>query len=40
MDSGPPNFQRVILGVKTHGIEGFFISLKSSWNVDVQNGLA
>jgi len=35
-----PNFQRAISGVKTHWIETFLISLKSSWNVDVSNELA
>jgi hypothetical protein len=29
------NLQKVIAGVKTHRIEEFFISLESSWNVDV-----
>jgi len=29
----------VITGVKTHWIDTFHISLESSWNVDVRNGL-
>ncbi len=29
------NFQKVIVRVKTHWIEEFFISLESSWNLDV-----
>jgi hypothetical protein len=37
---GLPNFQRAISGVKTQWLEEFFISLKSPWNVNVQNGLA
>jgi hypothetical protein len=37
--NGFPNFQRAIAGVKTHWIENLFISLESSWNVDVWNGL-
>jgi hypothetical protein len=32
-----PNFQRAIVGVKTHHIEEFFISLKRYWNLDVLN---
>jgi hypothetical protein len=32
--------QSLIAGVKTPRIEVFFISLESSWSVDVQNGLA
>jgi hypothetical protein len=32
---GPLNFQRAITGVKTHWIEEFLISLKSSWNINV-----
>jgi hypothetical protein len=32
---GLPKFQRTIVEVKTHWIEEFLISLKSSWNVDV-----
>jgi len=32
--------QNVIIGVKTPRIEVFFIPLKRSWSVDVQNGLA
>jgi len=38
--NGFPNFQRAIIGVKTHWIEKFLISLESSWNLDVWNGLA
>jgi hypothetical protein len=38
--NGLSNFQRAIEGVKTHWIETFLISLESSWNVDVWNGLA
>jgi hypothetical protein len=34
------NLQRAIKRVKTHWIEAFLISLKSSWNLDVWNGLA
>jgi len=34
------NVQRTVSCVKTHWIENFFISLKSSWNVNVWNGLA
>jgi hypothetical protein len=37
--NGLPNLQRVIIRVKTHWIEMFFISLKRSWNIDVWNGL-
>jgi len=29
------SFQRAIVGAKTHWVENFFISLKSSWNLDV-----
>jgi hypothetical protein len=32
--NGFPNFQRVIVAVKTHWIEDFLIPLKNSWNVD------
>jgi hypothetical protein len=32
---GLPKFQREISGVKTQWLETFFISLESSWNVDV-----
>jgi hypothetical protein len=32
---GVLNFQRGILGVKTHLIKEFFMPLESSWNVDV-----
>jgi hypothetical protein len=35
-----PKTQSLIAGVKTPRIEMFFISLESSWSVDVQNGLA
>jgi hypothetical protein len=38
--NGLLNLHRVIAGVKTHWIEEFLISLESSWNLDVQNGLA
>jgi hypothetical protein len=38
--SGLPKIQNVIAGVKTPCIEVFFIPLKRSWSVDVQNGLA
>jgi hypothetical protein len=37
---GLPNVQRAITRVKTNWIETFFISLESSWNLDVLNGLA
>ncbi len=37
---GLSNLQRTIAGIKTNWIEEFLISLKSSWNVDVWNGLA
>jgi hypothetical protein len=37
---GLPKFQRAIAGVKTQWLATFFISLESSWNVDVWNGLA
>ncbi len=30
--NGLPNFQKAIVGVKSHWIENFLISLKSSWN--------
>jgi len=29
------NFQKVIAGVKIHWIDDFFISLESSWNINV-----
>jgi hypothetical protein len=29
------NFQRVFAGVKTQGLEEFFISMESSWNIDI-----
>jgi hypothetical protein len=35
-----PKTQSLIVGVKTPCIEVFLISLKRSWSVDVQNGLA
>ncbi len=38
--NGPLNFQGTIAEVKTHWIDKFFISLESSWTVDVWNGLA
>jgi hypothetical protein len=38
--NGLPNLQTEILGVKTHYIKEFLISLKSSWNLNVWNGLA
>jgi hypothetical protein len=34
------NFQMIISRVKTHWIENFLIPLKSSWNLNVLNGLA
>jgi hypothetical protein len=37
---GLSNFQRPIAGIKSHWIETFLISLESSWNVNVWNGLA
>jgi hypothetical protein len=37
---GFPKLQRAISEVKTQWLVAFFKSLKSSWNVDVQNGLA
>jgi hypothetical protein len=37
---GLSNFQKAIIGVKTHWIEEFLMSLESSWNVDVENGLS
>jgi hypothetical protein len=40
LPNGFLNFQRAITMVKSHWIEMFFISLKSSWKVDVWNGLA
>ncbi len=33
--NGLPNLQSVILGVKTHHLEDFFISLKNYWNLNV-----
>jgi hypothetical protein len=33
--NGLPNLQNVIVGVKTHRLEKFFISLKNYWNVYV-----
>jgi hypothetical protein len=38
--NGLLNFQRTIIGVKTYWIEKFFITLESSWNLIVWNGLA
>jgi hypothetical protein len=38
--SGLPHFQKAIWGVKTQWLEEFFISLESSWNADVWNGLS
>jgi hypothetical protein len=38
--SGLLKIQKTISGVKTPCIEVFFILLKRSWSVDVQNGLA
>jgi hypothetical protein len=35
-----PKLQRAIWGVKTQWLVMFFISLESSWNVDVYKGLA
>jgi hypothetical protein len=35
-----PKTQSVIEGVKLPCVEAFFIPLKRSWSVDVQNGLA
>jgi len=37
--NGLSNLQRVITGVKTYWIEKFLISLESSWNINVWNGL-
>jgi len=37
--SGLPKTQSAIAGVKTPRIKTFFIPLKRSWSVDVQNGL-
>jgi hypothetical protein len=37
---GLPKLQSLISRVKTPHIEGFFISLESYQNVDVENGLA
>jgi hypothetical protein len=37
---GFPNFQKAIERVKTYWIEEFLTPLKSSWNIDVSNGLA
>ncbi len=33
------NFQKVIVGVKTHWIEKFLIPLEIYWNIDVKMGL-
>jgi hypothetical protein len=38
--TGLPNTQSSIAGVKSPCIWVFLVSLKSSWSVDVQNGLA
>jgi hypothetical protein len=38
--NGLLNFQSAIVGVQTHRIKQFFISLESYWNLDVSNGLA
>jgi hypothetical protein len=38
--NGLLNLHREIARVKTHWIEEFLISLESSWNLDVWNGLA
>jgi hypothetical protein len=38
--SGFPKTQNAIARVRTPCIEVYFIPLKRSWNVDVQNGLA
>jgi hypothetical protein len=37
---GLPKTQKTIWGVKSPCLDAFFISMKSSWSVDVQNGLA
>jgi hypothetical protein len=37
---GPPKLQRTIIRVKIHWIDEFLISLESSWNLDVWNGLS
>jgi hypothetical protein len=37
--NGLLNFQKAIVEVKTHWIKMFLISLESSWNLDVWNGL-
>jgi hypothetical protein len=37
---GTPELQREIWGVKSQWLVALFISMKSSWSVDVQNGLA
>ncbi len=37
---GLPKLQRTISGVRTQWLVTFFISLESSWNIDVQNGLS
>jgi hypothetical protein len=34
--NGFPNFQKAIIRVKTDRFEGFFISLKRYWNLDVK----
>jgi hypothetical protein len=38
--NGLPNLQRAIAGVKTQWLEEFFISMESSWNLNILNGLA
>jgi hypothetical protein len=40
VSKGLLNLQSAISGVKSPCLEEFFISLKRSWSVDVQNGLA
>jgi hypothetical protein len=37
---GLPKIQKTIWGVKSPRLNAFFISMKSSWSVDVQNGFA
>jgi len=37
---GLPKSQKTIWGVKSPCLGAFFMSLKRSWRVDVQNGLA
>jgi hypothetical protein len=38
--NGLSNLERAIIGVKIHWTKELLISLKSSWNVNVSNGLA